>query len=122
MSEKTDAKADATEEEPKGSRLGWIIGWIVLPGAFIGGILVGRAGVHLLGRQHRTDRTEPQLGGLTDEVERSLCIVDTWQLDHDRLALAGDVGLGHTECVDTLADDVESLVVALQGFFEVAAP
>ena len=39
------AAADGEEEESGGSRLGWIMGWIVVPGVVFGAIFA--AGTHL---------------------------------------------------------------------------
>ena len=64
------------------------------------------AGITSAGSSAQTG-PEPQLGGLADHLEGPLLILDAWELDDDAVALAGDVGFGHTQTVDAVADDVD---------------
>ena len=61
------------------------------------------------------DRSETELGGLTDKVDRTLLILHAGDLDEDRLALAGHLRLTDAETVDTISDDVDRLVKGLLG-------
>ena len=61
------------------------------------------------------DRSETELGGLTDKVDRTLLILHAGDLDEDRLALAGHLRLTDAETVDTISDDVDRLVEGLLG-------
>ena len=45
------------------------------------------------------------LAGTADDVERALLVLDARKVDDDGVALADDLGLGHTDRVDALADD-----------------
>ena len=74
----------------------------------LGDLVLGELGL----LQHRP---EPQLGGLAHEGEGAVAVLHPRQLDDDGVALAGDVGLGHTEGVDPVADDGERLVELLVG-------
>ena len=56
---------------------------------------------------------EPQLGRGAHQIEGALLLVDPGQLHDDRVALAGDLGLGHAEGVDAVADDLDGLVEGL---------
>ena len=56
---------------------------------------------------------EPELGGGADQVEGSLLLVDAGELHDDRVALPGDLRLGHAEGVDAVADDLDRLVEGL---------
>jgi hypothetical protein len=48
---------------------------------------------------------EAQLGGLADERQHPLLVLDTRQLHHDRVALDRDLGLGHADRVHSGLDD-----------------
>ena len=52
--------------------------------------------------QHLQHRAELQLGGLADELEGPVLVLHARDLHQDRVALAGDLGLGHAEGVDAL--------------------
>ena len=58
----------------------------------------------------RENRTEAQLGGLADQAAGLVAVLHAGQVDHDLVAVALDLGLGHAEAVDTVADDVDGLV------------
>ena len=60
----------------------------------------------------RTGR-KAQLGGLADDVEDLLLVGGPGELHDDGVALAGDLGFGHAEGVDALADDADGLIELL---------
>ncbi len=63
-----------------------------------GSVGLGRGGgVEDLGRHLEQHGTEPELGGGADQVEGPLLLVDAGELHDDRVALAGDLRLGHAE-------------------------
>jgi hypothetical protein len=67
------------------------------------------------GRRGRQHRPEPQLGGLADEVEDPLLVLDARQLDDDRRALDRDVGFTDADRVHTGLDDPPVSARALPG-------
>ena len=56
------------------------------------------------------DRPKPQLGGLADQFDRSLLVVDAWDLNENCLSLPGHLGLTDPEAVDPVANDVDRLI------------
>ncbi len=52
------------------------------------------------------------LAGDLDQLDRLLLVLDTRQVDDDRVALAEDLGLGDAEAVDSLADALDREVEA----------
>ena len=65
------------------------------------------------GTGHAQDRTQFELGRAADQLLGAGPVLDAGKLDDHALALPGDVGLGHTQPVHPLADDVLGL---LHGF------
>ena len=51
-------------------------------------------------RHHTEHGAEAQLGGLADQVEGPLLLVDAGELHEEVVALGGYLGLGHPEAVD----------------------
>ena len=77
-------------------------------------VALGRGGgVQGLGWQLDEHGSEPQLGRGSDQVEGALLLVDPGQLHDDGVPLAGDLGLGHAEGVDAVANDLDGLVEGL---------
>ena len=70
----------------------------------------GRRGRIAPGRDLGEHRAEAQFGRGAHQVERPLLVLHARQRDDDRVALPGDVRLGHTEGVDAVADDPDRLV------------
>ena len=66
--------------------------------------------LRVCGTESSDDRTESEFGCLADEVERTLSVVDAWQLDDDVLVLPCDVGFGDTDGVDSVPDDLDRLI------------
>ena len=58
---------------------------------------------------------EAQLRRLAHHVEGTALVPHPGQLDDDGVALAGDLGLGHAEGVDPVADDLDGLVEHAAG-------
>ena len=91
---------------------------VVSPGTVVEVVAPTWASAVVLGVGHRTlgelrqpeHGPEPQLGGLADQRQSPIAVLHARQLDHDGIALAGDVGLGHAEGVDPVADDLQRLV------------
>jgi hypothetical protein len=79
----------------------------------LGDVVLGFGGLHLRGVDLFDHRTEAELGGLADEVERPLGVLDAWQLHDDVVALAGHLGFGDTEGVDPPTHDADRLVELL---------
>ena len=67
-------------------------------------------GVTLHGYGTREHGPEAQLGGLAHQVAGLVAILHAGQVDHDLVAVALDLGLGHAETVHPVADDVHGLV------------
>ena len=66
----------------------------------------GLVGVHIV-----TDKVEFQVGGLPQDLHGTARVGQAGQLHLDAVAfLLADVGLGHTELVDTVADGPQGLV------------
>ena len=59
------------------------------------------------------DGAEPELGRLPHQFERPVTVLDARELHHDRIALTGDLGLGHADAVDALTDDLDRLADGL---------
>ena len=70
---------------------------------------VDEAAVEYGGRM-RQHRPEPQLRGLADHAARLVAVLHAREVDDDLVAVALDLGLGHAEAVDPVADDVDGLV------------
>ena len=68
-------------------------------------VVVGRGGRGV--RHELRDHPELQLGGLADERQGLRAVLRARQVDHDRVALAVDLGLGDTEGVDPVGDDLD---------------
>ena len=73
-------------------------------------------------RDRRDHGAEPQLGGVAHDLDGPLLVLHAGELDDDRIALAGDLRLGHAERIDPAADDLDRLrqggVVGLLGGLE----
>ena len=66
-----------------------------------------RHGLALVGRQRLQHGTEAELGRLAHDLEGPVLVLHAGQVHDDGVALAGDLGLGHAEAVDAVADDVD---------------
>jgi hypothetical protein len=68
----------------------------------------GHGGLHVGALVHQL---ELQVGGAADDVDGPLGIVEARKLDDDAVAhLLADVGFGHAELVDAVADGLEGLI------------
>ena len=60
--------------------------------------------------QHAAHGPEPQFGGRSDQSQGPFLIVHTGQRHHHAGLGAGNLWLGHTQAVDSVADDLDRLV------------